>query len=93
MERDLAAAVGGHHRDIARHQQMIRLASQALGEMRRMLADPQRIGRVCRALLREVLHRLDRGLVVGAAQQPRVQRDGGHVQSTTLTWGSEVKAM
>ncbi|MNZ86015.1 hypothetical protein D3C78_1048250 [compost metagenome] len=71
---------------------MVGLAGQPLGEMGRVLADPQRIRRIRGALLREILHGLDRGPVVGAPQQAGVQRDGGHFQSTTLTCGSDVKA-
>jgi hypothetical protein len=36
----LPAAVGGHHRDVARRQHVLGPAGQAQGEHRRMLANP-----------------------------------------------------
>jgi hypothetical protein len=46
VEGDLAAAVGGHDRDVARAEHVVGLAGQALREHRRVLAEPEFVGRV-----------------------------------------------
>jgi hypothetical protein len=54
---DLAAAVDLHHRDADVTQQVFRLAREALREYRRMLAEPEFVGRVGAARGGEFLHR------------------------------------
>ena len=64
---DLSAAVGRHHGNIAGREHMLRLAGQAQREHRRVLAQPQLVGRVLRARGGEVLHGLVGRQVVGPA--------------------------
>jgi len=81
----LAAAVGLHHRNIARGQHMLGLAGQSLCEHRRVFAQPQLVRAVGAALGGVALHGLDGRQVVDPAQPLELDRSRGH--STTLTMG------
>jgi hypothetical protein len=76
----LAAAVGAHHRDAARGEHVLGAARKPEREHRRMLEEPQLVGRVRRARRGEGLHRTPRRLVGDA---PEAARD----HSTMMTMG------
>jgi hypothetical protein len=65
---DLSAAVGLHHRDVSGRKQMLVTSRLAEREHRRMLQQPELIGCLGTALVREPSHRLPGGCVVSSAQ-------------------------
>jgi hypothetical protein len=90
---DLAAAVDLHHRDADVAQQVFRLARQALGEYRRMFAEPEFVGRVGAARGGEFLHRGEGRRVVDAAEpRRRCRAPGASAHSTTFTIGCAVSS-
>ena len=92
--RHLPAPVGGHHGNAARGQHMLGLAGQPLGKGGRVLAQPQRIGRVRPTRCGHALHGSDGAGVIHPAKKANVQgsRSAGLHQSTTLTLGWPVRA-
>ena len=88
---DLAAAVGGDDRDVARRQHVVGLAGQALREHRRVLAKPELVGRVRVARGREVLHRLVGGQVVDPAKRAQFHRAGPYRTTFTIGWVDSVR--
>ncbi|MCY1181145.1 hypothetical protein D9M73_216340 [compost metagenome] len=83
MVSDLAAAVGLHHRDVARHQQVLGLAGLPLGEDRRVLDQPDFILAVRAALLGKTTHGLQHRFIGLQAKLAKTEA-GGH-QSTIFT--------
>ena len=86
---DLPAAVALHHRDVAGRKHMRGLTREPLGEHRRVLAQPQGVGRAGIALCGELAHRLEGGRVVHASQQAQFHGAvlPAAAYSTTLTIG------
>ncbi len=91
VEGDLPAAVGGDHGDVARGQQVVRAAREALGEMGCVLAHPEGIGRVVGALRGEGLHGVHGLAQVRPPEHPHLHRRVLD-QSTTFTIGCEESA-
>ncbi|MCY1366846.1 hypothetical protein D9M69_537540 [compost metagenome] len=81
----LTTAVGFHHRDVARREQVVVAARDALGEHGRVLADPELVGRIGGARLGERHHGVAGGCVVHPAEVANL-----HAHRTILTIGCVV---